>query len=650
DSAGEGIYGMNNDGNVIFANTFTINRLGWSESELIGQNIHDLAHHTHANGEPYLIEDCPSHATLVDGSSHNIVDEILWCKDGNSFPVEYTSRPIIEDGKQKGAVVVFRDISKRRKAEAALRRTQKMEALGKLTGGIAHDFNNMLGVILGFSKLLLRKVEYEPKLESYAQQIVHAGERCKMLTTKLLSLSHQDELSAESTNINQLIEGTQHILEKTLTARIELKLDLAEEIWPVWLDKSSLEDAILNMSINTMHAIEDQGSFKLVTRNVSLASDELSHLKLSSGDYVALSLADSGSGMDQDIQNHIFDPFFSTKGDQGTGLGMSQVYGFVQRSGGDIHIDSEVGRGTLITIYFPRYSKTANPSVAEKNFDLEVEPLGHETILVVDDEESIRQLSEELLKVHGYRVLCAENGDKALNILKSESVDLLLSDIIMPGMDGYQLAEEVSKNYPDIKIQMFSGFSDNRHTESHKKLHEKLLRKPFTSEILLQRIRELLDEDESNANSGLLQHIEWSDAISTGIVIVDEDHKMLVSILNRCIDVTNSEKPDEELGNILEELLEFIAYHFRREEVVMEVCEYPDLEVHRQEHKRLSDSVHLLINEFSHKGLTTMALLRFLRGWLKNHIIARDKEIAPYCQRKDMLLEKALIDAGLTRE
>lgn len=376
--------------------------------------------------------------------------------------------------------------------EEKLRRSQKMDALGKLTGGIAHDYNNMLGVIMGYAELLEGMVKGQSELSMFVDEIYRAGERGSTLTKKLLSFSRQKSSDEISLDINDLLKEQQQMLEKTLTARITLTLELAEDLWKVWIDSNDLEDAVINMSINAMHAIEGNGKLKIETRNEVISETEGSLYQLEEGEYVLLTITDTGSGMDDSMIEKIFDPFYSTKGDKGTGLGLSQVYGFVERSGGSIHVYSEMGHGTRFTLYFPRYFDGERKAHEEK-VNEEINLSGTETILIVDDEPALVKLSATILKQNGYHVFTAENAQQALNILEKESIDLLLSDVIMPDMDGYQLAAVVLEKYPEIKIQLASGFSDDRHLSMvDNDLHENLLHKPYHSKTLLKRIRELL--------------------------------------------------------------------------------------------------------------------------------------------------------------
>ena len=419
-------------------------------------------------------------------------------KDGHTILCEWHNTPLVDDsGNVIGVTSVVEDITERKQNEDNLRHTQKMDAIGKITGGIAHDFNNMLGVIIGFSELLRNRSDVNDlKQLKYCNEILTAGERARKLTSKLLEFSRKTPSSSESTDINKLLQSNQHLLEKTLTLRIKLNYELEENIWPVLLDQARLEDAILNICINSMHAMPDGGVLTINTSNVHFDDVDVDadKNKFEPGDYVLLSISDTGTGMTQEVQREMFDPFFTTKGTDGTGLGLSQVYGFIQQSNGNIQVYSEPEHGTRILLYFPRLlNPEASNSVNKTTGPIEI-PSGNETILIVDDEVALLDLNEEILTDKGYSVLRAENAKQALAILETNTVDLLLSDVIMPEMDGYQLAAEVEKRFPDIKIQMASGFTDDNSKEQlDSKLHKQRLYKPISAEKLLRRIRELLD-------------------------------------------------------------------------------------------------------------------------------------------------------------
>ena len=376
-----------------------------------------------------------------------------------------------------------------------LRRSEKMAALGKLTGGIAHDFNNILGIILGYTELLQSKLN-NSLLDNYVKQILDAVIRGKTTTQKLLAFSHLEASHPEEVNINDLLKDDFSMLEKTLTVNIKLKLELNNTPCLVWLDKNDLQDAILNMCINAMHAMPQGGSLTLSTLFHTLTADDASNLGVPAADYVQLNIKDTGCGMDKSTKEQVFDPFFTTKNEQGTGLGMSQVYGLVQRSSGAIQVDSTVNQGTCISLYFPCYI----PS--QKNADSEEDAVssekndysGNESILIIDDEDALREMLEETVRHYGYKVFSAASPGAALDILQTDSVDLVISDVIMPEMNGYRLASIIHEKYPDIKIQILSGFGeDDKQDLRNNGLYANRIQKPVNSKKLLKRIRTLLD-------------------------------------------------------------------------------------------------------------------------------------------------------------
>lgn len=324
---------------------------GYSPDEIIGKNVNllmpDYFKTKHQGYMESYLETGESGIIGVDGGR-----ELKGLtKDGEVFPMRILIAELPKDDNGKRRFIgSCLDLTESKKQEERLRRSQKMDALGKLTGGIAHDYNNMLGVILGYSQLLVNALgDGDPKLRDYVNQIQRAGERSAQLTKKLLSFSRKTSPDANSADINALLNDQLGMLEKTLTARIKLKLDLEEELWPVYIDSGEMQDAVLNLSINSMHAIEGHGDLTIQTRNevITEAKDKVS--------YVVLSVIDTGFGMDEMTKERIFDPFFTSKGESGTGLGLTQVYGFVERCGGTIKVDSEPGQGTRIKLYFPRY-------------------------------------------------------------------------------------------------------------------------------------------------------------------------------------------------------------------------------------------------------------------------------------------------------
>ena len=450
--------------------------------------IHNIIHPDDVNMVQETYDECMSQHTPYD------VTHRLCLKDGTIKTVHVYSETLFDS---KGIPLTtkgtIQDITEQTSKDEQLRRSQKLDAIGKLTGGIAHDFNNMLGVILGFTELLLDNPELSTKEKKYLNQIGNAGERASKLTSKLLAFSRKDNATATCIDLNKVLLDEQIMLEKTLTVRINLKFELFDDLWSIWLDKDELEDAIVNMSINAMHAMPSGGELTLATQNRKLSDIDVANMNIPAGNYILLSITDNGTGMSQETLTNIFVPFFTTKDEMGTGLGMSQVYGFVKRSHGAITINSELGHGTRLTLYFPRHLKNESTSELLQEVNPNIDLTGNATILIVDDELALRNLAKEILSSKGYNILTAESGAQALKILKTETVDLVLSDVIMPDMDGYQLAYEINKHYPDIKIQMASGFSDVKDPNIlESSLHMNRLQKPYNSEILLKKIKEML--------------------------------------------------------------------------------------------------------------------------------------------------------------
>lgn len=495
-----GVITIDETGSIHSFNRAAEKMCGYSEAEIVGKNISCIMPDPYrSEHDAYIQRYLQTGEKKIIGSARDVPAQH---KDGHevSIHLSVNELPYQVDGKRM-FIGSCTDITLLKQQEMQLRHSQKMDALGKLTGGIAHDYNNMLGVILGYSELLLDQLPDDSKTKKYVNEIFHAGNRGANLTKKLLSFSRQKSAEPDVVDINAVLEQNRNMLEKTLTARIQLELHQQVDLWPVLLDRNDLEDAILNMCINAMHAIEGSGKLDIQTLNLSIDHEQAVKLKLptGAGEYVRLRICDTGYGIEEESLGRIFDPFYSTKGDQGSGLGLSQVYGFVKRSSGLVRVESELDRGTCFDLYFPRYQGELQQST-KMQATLAASGRGKESILVVDDEPSLRFLLEETLSTAGYTVFVADNADHAIDILQNEQIDLMISDVIMPGMDGYKLAEYVREHYPQVKIQLASGYSDNRHQQSRDPdLHDSLLVKPFDRQHLLYRVDELL---RGNKTSG----------------------------------------------------------------------------------------------------------------------------------------------------
>jgi len=393
---------------------------------------------------------------------------------------------------------VAEEVAERSRTEDALRQSQKMEAVGQLTGGIAHDFNNMLAVVIGSLDLLGRRFAAgDARATRYVDAAKDGARRAAQLTQRLLAFSRQQPLKPEAVDVNKLVAGMSDLLRHSLGGAVRLETVLAGGLWRTHADPNQLENAILNLAVNGRDAMPDGGRLTIETANSHL--DEryaAEHVGLSVGQYVMVAVSDTGSGMSPEVMAKAFDPFFTTKEvGRGTGLGLSQVYGFVKQTGGHVKIYSEAGVGTAIKVYLPRLIGGPNEEVApEKASDV---PLGDsdEVVLLVEDEPAVRQFSAEALNELGYRVLEADGAAAALRLLDAHpEIALLFTDVVMPEVNGRKLADEALKRRPGLKVLFTTGYT--RNAVVHNGVLDpgvQLIGKPFTIEELAARVREVLD-------------------------------------------------------------------------------------------------------------------------------------------------------------
>ncbi len=394
------------------------------------------------------------------------------------------------------------EMEERERAEAALRQSQKMEAVGRLTGGIAHDFNNMLAVVLGNLDLLLRRFpDADPKLLRSAAMAQDGARRAAALTQRLLAFSRRQPLDPKSADIGKSVEDMSDLLCRTLGEGIEIETVRAENLWYAHVDIGQLEMALVNLAVNARDAMPDGGRLSITTANAHLDGAPLpgahdAHEDIMPGAYVMVSVTDTGTGMTPEVLAQVFEPFFTTKPvGKGTGLGLSQVHGFVRQSGGHINIESRPGQGTSIRLYLPRSEEEATSetaSVTERRAVARFE----RTVLVVDDEPGVRDYATEALAELGYKVLSASSADQALQVLSANPrIEVLLTDVVMPGKSGWVLGEAAQKARPNLRILYMTGYTQD--VTSHRSMPQtgvRLLAKPFTTDHLGAEMEALLAE------------------------------------------------------------------------------------------------------------------------------------------------------------
>ena len=401
------------------------------------------------------------------------------------------------DGQVSGAICMSLDITDRKQLEEQLRQAQKMEAVGRLAGGIAHDFNNLLMVIQGYGDLLAERLPAGDPLRRNAEQIQMASQKASSLTRQLLAFSRKQMLAPKILNVQSVVADMEKILRRLIGEDIQLETSSAQDLGLIKADRSQIEQVILNLAVNARDAMPQGGRLTIETANVELdASYSHPPAVLSPGKYVMLAVTDNGCGMDAETQAHVFEPFFTTKEKgKGTGLGLATVYGVVKQSGGYVWVYSEPGRGTSFKIYLPRVEESAAPASRDGNRVTGTLERGSETILLVEDEKGVRELAREYLTSSGYTVIEAENGHTALELAAMHvgPIHLLLTDVVMPGISGKELAQRVGQVRPGIKIIYMSGYTDQ--AVVHHGILENdavLLQKPFTLLTLAGKLREIL--------------------------------------------------------------------------------------------------------------------------------------------------------------
>ncbi|WP_447972004.1 ATP-binding protein [Nitrospira sp. Kam-Ns4a] len=481
------ICGIAPDGTTTFVNPAGERVGGYPAEELVGRSWW----RTFYPGEAYRQVEALFEA-LAQGDVRDY-EMVLRAKSGERRTILWTTISRSDEAGRLVEIIGFgNDVTERRRLEEQLRQSQKMEALGRLAGGVAHDFNNLLSVILGVTELMLRRLSPDDPLAARLARIRQAGERASSLTQQLLAFSRQQVLAPTILDVNAVIANLGEMLQRLIGEHITLGTSLGPGLWPVKADPGQIEQVIMNLTINARDAMPQGGRLNIVTRNVALAEPVLDASgPVPPGPYVLLTVSDTGHGMDSHTLARIFDPFFTTKErGKGTGLGLATVYGIVEQSRGAIRVSSTVGQGTTFEIYLPRAEGPAEavrpPLPAEGDFH------GAGTVLLVEDEDPVRTIAQEILEAYGYQVLPAPNGEEALRICREHPgpIHLLLTDIVMPGMDGREVAARAAEARPGLRILYISGYTDG--TFFLDEPGAPFLAKPFAPQDLASKVHAVL--------------------------------------------------------------------------------------------------------------------------------------------------------------
>ena len=489
-SAAYGIYRCTVEGRFLDVNPALISMLGYGSVEEVLKL--DARQEVFFNPQELdrLIEDYRR-----TGSLNGV--EVQWkCKDGHVIVVRLSGRAVNgAEHPEEELEIIAEDITDRRQLEEQFRQAQKMEAVGRLAGGVAHDFNNLLMVINGYTEVLLEELK-PGAMQQKVQSIQQAADRAATLTRQLLAFSRKQLLELKVVDVNTVISDMERLLRPLIGENIALITRLSPDAGRTRADAGQLEQVIMNLVVNAKDAMPEGGKITVQSSDVTVRQNFREHRFIQPARYVVLSVSDTGHGMDKETQSRIFEPFFTTKEKgKGTGLGLSTVYGIVKQSGGYVFAQSEPGAGTTFYIYLPRVEdapEEMSPAMLQEN-----EKGGCETVLLVEDEESVRELVRETLAARGYKVLEAENGESGLRVAEEyrERIDILITDVVMPGIGGRQLAKRLLQLRPNPRVLYLSGYTEDTI------LHQgalppgtAFLQKPFTLQNLARKVREVLRE------------------------------------------------------------------------------------------------------------------------------------------------------------
>jgi len=499
DSSDDGIIGETLDGSITSWNRVAEKMYGYSASEAIGRHISLLA------SEDHLAELIDTLARVGRGERVDSFETRRRCKDGSELDIWLKLSPIRDvTGTLIGVSSIARDITPRIKLELAhsalegrLRALERLESLGQLAGGIAHDFNNLLAVIMNFASFVSEELDNKEAATADLEQICEAAERASDLTRQLLVFARQETHQSEILDLNEIISGIAHLIRGTVGEHIELTVSLCEGLGRVDADRGKLEQVLVNLAVNARDAMPGGGLLTIDTANVEIDDSYAEvHPGLAPGPYVRLRVSDTGTGMDLNVLEHAFEPFFTTKAKgEGTGLGLATVFGVVAQAAGSIELYSEPGQGTTCRILLPATDRAA--AVITKPLTFEKRE-GNETVLIVEDEDALREVSRRILDRNGYNVLTSSNGNEAIEVAARYKgpIDLLLTDVVMPKMLGKEVARRICESRPSTAVLYMSGYAEQvLASRGILAAGVTLLDKPFSESSLLSKVREVLDAE-----------------------------------------------------------------------------------------------------------------------------------------------------------
>ena len=500
DEAPVGYHELDTKGRITRVNRKELQMLGYSAGEMLGKPIWDFFEEEDTTRKVILAK------LSGDVSFHNTFERTYRRKDGSTLPVLVEDRVMrAPDNKIIAIRSTVEDITERRRTEEALRKSeeqlrqwQRVEAIGRLAGGVAHDFNNLLMTIKGCSELLLGAFDRRDPRREEVEEILKAADRATALTRQLLAFGRRQVLQPQVLDLNAVVMNMDKMLRRLIGEDVQLITSLDSDLWSVKVDPGMIEQVVMNLAVNSRDAMPNGGKLTIETSNVTHDEEYASHhVSVKPGYYVMLAISDTGCGMDKETQSHLFEPFFTTKETgKGTGLGLSTVYGIIKQSEGNIWAYSEPGLGTTFKIYLPRAEKAAKaykPKLKPKEAGVQG---GTETILLVEDEEAVRSMVSKVLQNKGYTVLEAHQGNEAIEVSGryEGSINLMVTDVIMPQMSGRELAGRLAPMRPEMHVLYMSGYPDNTIVQ-HGVLEPgtAFLQKPFTINALELKVREILD-------------------------------------------------------------------------------------------------------------------------------------------------------------